>query len=167
MSPNQDSSHQGLYYIYRGSAETNFENSNGFNMNNIAYLNQNRDDEPPNYYEAVLIKNRTPNQHGKNSREASVITHTIDIAARTSLNNVNEIDQINSAENSDRLSNETIISSNFDEMTLAQHNEANISISNSSLHLNSTNPSIQMTAYINISESSDDSISSTGQSSDV
>ena len=205
MSGNQDAAHQGLYYIYRTTADNNFDSeasnnnnsASGFNMNNMAYLDlQNRDDDPPNYYEAVLIKNRTHNQNSKlssaqgllrtpnnniniqdiiNSSNSPIISRNNEVEARTSLSSSSNDDDINlnlttENTNSDRISSETTISSNLDELaTLARQTEANISISNiSQQHINSTIPtSMQMTAYINISESSDESLSSSGQSSDV
>jgi hypothetical protein len=134
-------------------------------MSNIAYLSDNvRDDLPPNYYEAVQIKYRTQQNIGKTSNVRNTSNENIlpsvnnELTERNSLSSrsssMSEIGQ-NLAQNS---INETIISTSYDNEVIIRNNQ--------SIHSNSAH-SNQMTAYLNISESGDESINLASHSSDV
>jgi hypothetical protein len=177
-SNNPDAS-PGLFYIYRSSTENNFENQtdnhNIYNMNNVGYITDSlRDDQPPNYYEA--IKNRVQQNVAKTTRAPPNIFRltsnenvassrdNIELAARSSVSSRSRSSSSSSSrsESEQNLAqnsiNETISSSSYDNEVIIMNSQ---SIQSNSAHSN------QMTAFINISESGDESINSSSQTSDV
>ncbi len=142
-------------------------------MNNIGYITDSlRDDQPPNYYEA--IKNRVQQNVAKTSRappnifrlasNENVVSSrdNIELAARSSVSSRSRSSSSSRSESEQNLAqnsiNETIISSSYDNDVVIMNSQ---SIQSNSAHSN------QMTAFINISESGDESINSSSQSSDV